>query len=271
MKGKKILCVCSVVHPYSNSEDFELSRKSIEISAMEKRSGNDIRIFTPRYGDINQRRYQLHEVKRLSGMNLIVNDIDQPLLIKVASVPKEPLQVYFIDNEEFFERKEYWYDGKGAMFDDNAERAIFFVKGVMETVRRLNWIPDIIHIHGWFTHFLPLYVRSVYASDPVFKNVKITVSLYKEDLKTVWKEDVYEKIMCDKISDQWVEEFKNTSTILNLSKTCVKHADLVVKYGETSINEDLLEFMRKEKITVHSVENLKDLTTLHENILPEDS
>ena len=157
MKDKRILYVSSEVIPYL--PETEISSMSFEAPRMVNSNKGQIRIFMPRYGNINERRHQLHEVIRLSGMNLVINDMDVPLIIKVASIPKERMQVYFIDNEDYFKRKATFSDEKGNFFSDNDERAIFFAKGVIETVKKLNWSPDIIHVHGWLASFLPLYLK----------------------------------------------------------------------------------------------------------------
>ena len=164
MKNRKILYVSSEVVPYL--PESEISKMSFEIPKMVNKQGGQIRIFMPRYGNINERRHQLHEVIRLSGLNLVIDDLDMPLIIKVASIPKERIQVYFIDNEEYFKRKSTFLDKEGKLFEDNDERAIFFAKGVLETIKRLNWSPDIIHIHGWMASLLPLYMNCLLYTSP---------------------------------------------------------------------------------------------------------
>ena len=155
MQNKKVLIISSEVTPYLPQTDQAVN--SFQIPKTINDAGGQIRIFMPRYGMINERRHQLHEVIRLSGMNMVINDMDMPLIIKVASIPKERMQVYFIDNEEYFKRKAMLKDENGNLFSDNDERMIFFTKGVVETVKKLNWSPDIIHLHGWFTSLFPLY------------------------------------------------------------------------------------------------------------------
>ena len=158
MEDKRILYVSSEVVPYL--AENEVSMMSYDVPKMVNDQGGQIRIFMPRYGNINERRHQLHEVIRLSGMNLVVNDLDMPLIIKVASIPKERIQVYFIDNEEYFKRKQYYFDDEGQPFPDNDERAIFFARGVIETIKKLNWVPDIIHFNGWMASFIPIYLKN---------------------------------------------------------------------------------------------------------------
>ena len=175
MRDKKVLYVSSEVLPYSPHS--ELANMSFEAPRMVNANGGQIRIFMPKFGNINERRHQLHEVIRLSGINIVINDIDVPLIIKVASIPKERIQVYFIDNDEYFHRSGTLFDEQNNMYTDNDERCIFFAKGIVETVKKLNWLPDIIHIHGWVSTLLPLYLRSYYKDEPIFSESKIITSV----------------------------------------------------------------------------------------------
>ena len=168
MKDAKILYVCSEVTPYLPETEISTICRYLPQSIQEK--GNEIRTFVPHYGCINDRRHQLHEVIRLSGLNLIIDDNDHPLVIKVASIPSARMQVYFIDNDDFFRRKQMFADDDGKFFDDNDERAILFARGVLETVKKLQWIPDIIHCHGWFTYMIPLFLRKAYKDDVILYN-----------------------------------------------------------------------------------------------------
>ena len=181
MQNKKVLIISSEVTPYLPQTDQSIN--SFKIPKTINEAGGQTRIFMPRYGMINERRHQLHEVIRLSGMNMVINDMDMPLIIKVASIPKERMQVYFIDNEEYFKRKAMLKDEDGNLFPDNDERMIFFTKGVIETVKKLNWSPDIIHLHGWFTSLFPLYMKTYFAEDPIFESSKIVTSIYPNDFE----------------------------------------------------------------------------------------
>src|SRR5690554_6419887 len=176
----------------------------------------------PRYGNINERRHQLHEVIRLSGMNLVVNDLDMPLIIKVASIPKERMQVYFIENEDYFKRKATYSDEDGNLFPDNDERAIFYAKGVLETVKKLNWSPDIIHVHGWFASFLPLYLRNYYGNEPLFENSKIVTSVYNKGFEGTLNKQVIEKIAFDGIEEGDITELKKPD-YNNMIKISIKN------------------------------------------------
>ena len=181
MEDKRILYVSSEVVPYL--AENEVSLLSYDVPKMINDQGGQIRIFMPRYGNINERRHQLHEVIRLSGMNLVVNDLDMPLIIKVASIPKERIQVYFIDNDEYFKRKATFSDEEGVLYPDNDERAIFFAKGVVETVKKLNWVPDIIHVHGWMASLLPIYMKHYYKDEALFSETKIVTSVYSQSFE----------------------------------------------------------------------------------------
>ena len=192
MNGKRILFVSSELVPYL--PENQVSLMSYESPRVVNGNGGQIRIFMPRYGNINERRHQLHEVIRLSGMNLVINDMDMPLIIKVASIPKERIQVYFIDNEEYFKRKATFFDVEGKLFEDNDERAIFFAKGVVETVKKLNWAPDVIHVHGWMASLLPLYLRTYYKDEPIFADAKIVTSLYEQGFEGSLSTEMKSKI-----------------------------------------------------------------------------
>ena len=167
MASNRILYVCQEVAPYvPDTEGALLCRRLSQ--AMQER-GNEIRTFMPRYGCINERRHQLHEVIRLSGMNLIIDDNDHQLIIKVASIPSARVQIYFIDNDDYFARKAILRDADENYFEDNDERAIFFARGVLETVKKLRWTPTVVHCHGWFSSIVPIYLKKVFADDPIFK------------------------------------------------------------------------------------------------------
>ena len=174
--AKKILFVNAEMFPYLPETDIARICRELPQGIQERKK--EIRAFMPRYGCINERKNQLHEVIRLSGMNIIIGDVDRPLIIKVASISSARIQVYFIDNEDYFRRKQIYRDEQGNFFPDNGERAIFFARGVLETVKKLRWAPDIIHCSGWITHVLPLYLKKAYKDDPIFSNAKVVLSLY---------------------------------------------------------------------------------------------
>ncbi|WP_297694474.1 glycogen/starch synthase [uncultured Eudoraea sp.] len=239
MNGKKILFVSSELVPYL--PENEVSLMSYEAPRMVNSNGGQIRIFMPRYGNINERRHQLHEVIRLSGMNLVINDMDMPLIIKVASIPKERIQVYFIDNEEYFKRKATFTDENGELFPDNDERSIFFAKGVVETVKKLNWSPDIIHVHGWMASLLPLYLRTYYADEPLFADSKIVTSVYGKGFEGNLDVKMKNKILFDGISEDSISHLESP-TYNNLLKVAVDFSDAIILAAE-EISEDLSDYI----------------------------
>ncbi len=235
MNGKKILFVSSELVPYL--PENQVSLMSYETPRMVNSNGGQIRIFMPRYGNINERRHQLHEVIRLSGMNLVINDMDMPLIIKVASIPKERIQVYFIDNEEYFKRKATFTDADGNLFPDNDERAIFFAKGVVETVKKLNWSPDIIHVHGWMASLLPLYLRNYYADEPLFADSKIVTSVYDKGYDGELDGGMKGKIAFDGMEEEKIAALA-VPDYNNLLKVAVDYSDAIILASE-EISDDL--------------------------------
>ncbi len=239
MNGKKILFVSSELVPYL--PENEVSLMSYETPKMVNSNGGQIRIFMPRFGNINERRHQLHEVIRLSGMNLVINDMDMPLIIKVASIPKERIQVYFIDNEEYFKRKATFTDENGVLFSDNDERAIFFAKGVVETVKKLNWTPDIIHIQGWMASLLPLYLRKYYGDEPLFADSKIVTSVYGSGFEGSLDKGIQDKIAFDGIDKEEMTQL-STPNYNNLLKVAVDFSDAIILASE-EIPEELKKYI----------------------------
>jgi starch synthase len=225
----------------------------------------------PRFGNINERRHQLHEVIRLSGMNLVINDMDMPLIIKVASIPKERMQVYFIDNEEYFKRKATLTDEEGNLFPDNDERAIFFAKGVIETVKKLNWAPDIIHVNGWMASLLPLYLKKYYGDEPLFTDSKIVTSVYDQDFDAALDPSMLTKIKFDNIEGADVEMLSDP-TYINIMKVAVDHSDGVIIAGQNipaelqahidGLDKPTLPFVNREEFAdaYHEFYNTKVLS-----------
>jgi starch synthase len=239
MEDKRILYVSSEVVPYL--AENEVSSMSYDVPKMINDQGGQIRIFMPRYGNINERRHQLHEVIRLSGMNLVVNDLDMPLIIKVASIPKERIQVYFIDNDEYFKRKATFTDEEGVMYADNDERAIFFAKGVVETVKKLNWVPDIIHVHGWMAGMLPIYMKHYYKDEALFENTKIVTSVYASSFEGQLNPEMINKVKFDGIPHEAIADLEDP-TYENLLKSSIMHSDALI-IGSQSISPNLTKFI----------------------------
>jgi starch synthase len=223
----------------------------------------------PKFGCINERRNQLHEVIRLSGMNLIINDTDHPLIIKVASIQAARMQVYFIDNEDYFQRKQMLKDDNGDYFEDNDERAIFFARGVLETVKKLRWSPDIIHCHGWFTGLIPLYIKKAYNEDPLFANSKVIYSVYNDDFDKPLRKNFKDKILFENITNNDVKLLKEP-TFANLSKLAIETSDATI-IGSEAINNELSSFIKnsgKPYLDYHNEDEYIDAySTFYDKIL----
>ena len=239
MKDKRILYVSSEVVPYL--AENEVSLMSYDVPKMINDQGGQIRIFMPRYGNINERRHQLHEVIRLSGMNLVVNDLDMPLIIKVASIPKERIQVYFIDNEEYFKRKATFTNEEGVMFPDNDERAIFFAKGVVETVKKLNWVPDIIHVHGWMAAMLPVYLKHFYKNEALFSETKIVTSVYAQSFDGTLNKGMINKVKFDGVPADAIADLE-VPNYENIIKATINHSDAVI-IASDNLSPSLTKFI----------------------------
>ncbi|RYZ91166.1 MAG: glycogen synthase [Proteobacteria bacterium] len=239
MEDKRILYVSSEVVPYL--AENEVSLMSYDVPKMINDQGGQIRIFMPRYGNINERRHQLHEVIRLSGMNLVVNDLDMPLIIKVASIPKERIQVYFIDNDEYFKRKATFSDEEGVLYPDNDERSIFFAKGVVETVKKLNWVPDIIHVHGWMAAMLPIYMKHYYKDEALFAHTKIVTSVYGHGFDGTLDPKMIDKVKFDNIPADAVADLE-IPDYENIIKASVLHSDAVIIASE-NVSPSLTKFI----------------------------
>ena len=261
MKDKRILFVSSELVPYL--PENEISKLAFELPKAMHNQGVQIRMFMPRFGVINERRHQLHEVIRLSGMNLIINDLDMPLIIKVASIPKERMQVYFIDNEDYFKRKAVLTNEDGEMFEDNDERAIFFAKGVIETVKKLKWAPDIIHVHGWLASLLPLYIKEYYKNDPLFAESKVVYSIFNDTTdKKIDREKLIEKIKFDNIPEDKLDALKEDAHCLG--QLAIQYADAVIK-GRPDLVEPLINRIESRDIPVLEHKHDENLAELYAN------
>lgn len=241
MASRKILYVCQEIMPYlPESELSGLSRRLAQ--AMQER-GNEIRTFMPRYGCINERRNQLHEVIRLSGMNLIIDDNDHQLIIKVASIPSARIQIYFIDNNDYFARKAVLLDADGKAFADNDERAIFFARGVLETVRKLNWAPTVVHCMGWMSAVVPIYLKKVFNDDPLFRDVKIVVTLADDRFDEPLDAQFAEKIANEGVKDEKLS-ILSTPSYENLYRFVIDYADGIT-VASPKASPELVEYARQ--------------------------
>ena len=218
MKKLRVLYISQEIHPFIPSGVIPETAKNLAKATQDL--GREIRVFMPRYGLVNERKHQLHEVQRLSGMNLIINDHDHPLIIKVATVQEVKMQVYFIDNEEYFKRKETFWDKDTEEFrGDNDERTMFFGKGVLETVKKLGWSPDIIHCHGWMTSCIPMFLKKEYQDDPHFESSKVLFTPYGNDyINQEFGTDIISKLKYDNFTDEDLEGLENPT----VAKLCAK-------------------------------------------------
>ena len=240
MEKKKVLFISQEITPYlPESEIAEIGRYLPQ--GIQER-GKEIRTFMPRFGNVNERRNQLHEVIRLSGMNLIINDNDHPLIIKVASIQAARMQVYFIDNEDYFQRKYSLKDENNLEFDDNDERAIFFARGVLETVIKLRWSPDIIHCHGWFTGMVPLFVKKTYKDNPLFAKTRIVYSVYSDHFEKPLNGEMARKISEDGIDLNDISVI-NEPTFENYTKLALAYSDAAIK-GSEVINTNIEQHIK---------------------------
>ncbi len=257
MEKKKILYISQEITPYL--PETEMSEISRYLPQGVQERGKEIRTFMPRYGNVNERRNQLHEVIRLSGMNLVINDTDHPLIIKVASIQAARMQVYFIDNEDYFQRKHVLTDSHGKEFDDNDERAVFFARGVLETVIKLRWAPDIIHCHGWLTSLVPLYIKKYYHNNPLFKNSKVVYSVYNDEFKKSLDAGFSEKLLVEGITKDDVSVIE-TPDFVNVSRLALQYSDAVIK-GAQEINKKVdqyIQTMDKPVLEYHPKETYID-------------
>ena len=233
--AQKVLFVCSEIFPYVPESEIATLGRYLPQGTQERKK--EIRAFMPRYGCINERKNQLHEVIRLSGMNLIIDNMDRPLIIKVASIAAAHTQVYFIDNEDYFKRKQIERDEEGKFFEDNDERAIFFARGVLETVKKQRWAPDIVHCSGWISHVLPLYLKKAYRDDPIFSSSKVVLSLYGDTPSEKFEAEFADAIPFGPITKEDVGlEGPVDGTLL--ASLAVRYADGII-YGAPAIGEGL--------------------------------
>lgn len=262
---KRILFISQEITPYLPETQMSSIGRYLPQGIQEK--GKEIRTFMPKFGCINERRNQLHEVIRLSGMNLIIDDNDHPLIIKVASIQPARMQVYFIDNEDYFHRKATLKDDKGNLFEDNDERSIFFCRGVLETVKKLGWAPDLVHCHGWMTSLIPLYLKTSYKDEPLFTNTKVVYSLYNDSFDNTVNKGFAKKIQMEGIEPGHVAGLANP-TFNNLSKVAMDYADGVIA-GHEQINEELIQYANESSKIFLSYQNEEEYVDAYNDFYEE--
>jgi len=205
----------------------------------------EIRVLMPRFGTINERRHRLHEVVRLSGMNIIVNDDDYPLIIKVASLPEARMQVYFLDNEDFFKRKQVFTDKDDKPFEDNADRMVFFCKGVIETVKKFGWGPDIVHCHGWMTSLIPLYLKTAYKNEPLFQQAKVVYSMYGNSMEDNFDHGFLDKASINNLKQDDLKAYQENDAF-NLVRGAATFSDALI--------QDTSELSEKERAAIEGID-----------------
>ena len=245
-KITKVLYISQEIFPYL--PESELSNMGRYLPQAVQDRGRETRTFMPKFGAVNERRNQLHEVIRLSGMNLIIDDTDHPLIIKVASIQSARMQVYFIDNDDYFHRKNTISDENGEEYEDNDERTIFFVRGVMETVKKLRWTPDVIHCQGWMTALAPLYIKKAFNDDPFFKHSKVVYSVFNDEFKKPFRSLFAERLLLEGIEKKHVAQVKDkVIDFVALSKLAIDYSDAVIQ-SSPEVNEEVLQYITSKKV-----------------------
>jgi starch synthase len=269
MAKTKILFITHEMSPFLELSKISEITRHLPQAMQDK--GFEIRILMPRFGNINERRNRLHEVIRLSGMNIIINDNDNPLIIKVASIPSARMQVYFLDNEEYFQRKHVFADNGNKFYEDNDERTIFFCKGALETVKKLGWSPEIVHCHGWMSALVPAYLKTIYKDDPTFKNSKVVYSVYDDHFQNSLNADFAKKAIMNGMNAEHTQMYSEaTNTALNLG--AISYSDAVV-YASENINEEVLKFVKKGNkptLEFNSTSDYENYYNLYEEIVSEE-
>ena len=254
MKKAKVLFVSQEITPFLELTEISKIARYLPQGIQER--GKEIRTFMPRFGLINERRNQLHEVIRLSGMNLIIDDSDHPLIIKVASIQSARMQVYFIDNEEYFQRKSVFHDAKKKFHKDNEDRMVFFCRGVLETVKKLGWAPDVIHCHGWMTSLIPFFVKTGYKEDPMFKNSRVVYSAYCNEIDETMSPNLAKKMKMDGVTADDLKLYKDP-TMINVNLAAMKWCDGIIK-GSEEKNASVDAYLKKATKPVLDYQNSED-------------
>jgi len=253
MEKERVLFVSQEITPYLPETPMSYIGRYLPQGIQEK--GREIRTFMPRFGNINERRNQLHEVIRLSGMNLIISDSDHPLIIKVASIQSARMQIYFIDNEDYFHRKFTVKDDDDKVFEDNDERAIFFTRGVLGTVKKLRWAPNIVHCQGWFTALTPLYIKKAFREDPLFNDTKVIFSVYDDDFNGSLSNNFKKKALIDGISEKDLSIMSSLDYV-SVMKLAIKYSDGII-IGNEKINSKVLDYIKSTDKPVLEYQDLE--------------
>ena len=241
MKANRILFITQEITPFV--PESQLANIGRYLPQATQDLGKEIRIFTPKWGIINERRNQLHEVIRLSGMNLIIDDTDHPLIIKVASLQAARMQVYFIDNDDYFQNRTMTTDKNGVEYEDNDERTIFFARGVLETVKKLRWCPEVIHCHGWISALVPLFVKKAYNEEPSFRDSKIVISLSDEHFNEALPDSFKQKRLHKEMQEEAVSVVETHITYNELAKLAIRYSDGIIVNGD-NVSQELVDYAK---------------------------
>ena len=270
MAKKKILFINQEIAPYVPDSPMSLMGRDIPQAIQE--IGHEIRIFMPKWGTINERRGQLHEVQRLSGMNLIIDDTDHPLIIKVASIQSAKIQVYFIDNDDYFNKRQMEKDELGEDYPDNGERAIFFARGVLETVKKLRWVPDIIHCQGWMSAVVPLYIKTAYHDEPSFTSTKVITSLFPKSLNKDLGDNFKRCVEFREATANLLKPYNDNFDFDELGKLAIDYSDGVIQ-ADKVVNKNLLSYANEKEIPILKYKNedfAQSIEDFYNTIAPED-
>ena len=270
MEKARILYVNQEIVPYS--DDSYLSNLSRYLPQGIQERGKEIRTFMPRFGAINERKNQLHEVIRLSGLNMVINNADHQLIIKVASIQSARMQVYFIDNDDYFNRKATVVDKDDNFFEDNDERSMFYTKGVLETVKKLGWQPNIVHCIGWFAGMFPFYIKRVYKDNPLFTDTKVVLTLFSDEFHAELSSDTAKKLKLDGATPKDLKFYQEPLNYMNYMKAAINYSAGVV-LGDENVNPELIDYAKKNKKPVLEypanglLENLDSLNAFYNSII----
>ena len=247
MSAKKVLFITQEITPYVPESELSLIGQNLPQAIQDK--GLEIRTFMPKWGNVNERRNQLHEVIRLSGMNIIIDDTDHPLIIKVASIQAARRQVYFIDNDDYFQHRLMTTDENGKEYEDNGERAIFYARGVLETVKKLRWCPDVIHCHGWMSAMVPLYIKKAYNDEPSFRDSKVIFSVYGDGFKSTLASNFKKQLEFRDVTAEDAQIAKDPVNYTELCKLAITYSDGVIQNSE-NIDPAIIDYAHSLNIPV---------------------
>lgn len=267
---KRVLFVSQEIFPYLEEETpIRLLNRKLPQACQE--NGIETRTFMPKFGEINERRNQLHEVIRLSGNNLVINETDHPLLLKVASIQSARIQIYFIDNDDFFHRRRGLADEAGKEYEDNDERTIFFARGSLETVQKLRWTPNVVHVSGWMSALTPLYLRKAFSDTPFFADSKIVVALDGDGFRTPFGTDFAHKLRIRGVDASCVSHLEGKEvTYVDLMKLAIDYAD-AVSIQSDNVCPELLDYVSQKGIPVlpYAPENTAEHVDFFKQLMAE--